>query len=117
MGEGCAMKKWFWLAVGAMLGWGMLVNAFVSVTHAKKILESGQEIHWTFEAPLYGSLALGLALDFTFNVTAGTIIFHELPEELLFTARLKRHLSDTGRSGARAKWWCAELDKFEEGHC
>lgn len=65
-------------------------------------------------------LVVGLALDVVFNVIYGTIVFRELPRELLFTSRCQRHLKkSSGRKLRVATWHCIRLlDPFEEGgHC
>ena len=63
-------------------------------------------------------VAIGYVLDVTFNFTAGTAGFFELPRQLTLTTRCKSHLGDAGWRGDRARWICSQLDLFQEGgHC
>ena len=110
------MNAYAWLAVSIAGLYTGLVWAYVAVMHAKAVLERGEQIHWVFKGPLYLLLAIGLPLDIAWNVIAGTLMFQELPRELTFTSRLKRWKAEGGRRGQRARWWAAELNKFDPGH-
>jgi hypothetical protein len=70
----------------------------------------------------YPLLAVFMVLDVVFNLTLGSVFFLELPHELLFTARLQRHLKDDQRSWRYkvADWLCRNmLDPFDPSgsHC
>jgi len=57
-------------------------------------------------------ILLFLALDVLYNVVFGSILFLELPRELLFTDRLIRH-----KPKIVAKRLCELLNAFDPGHC
>lgn len=112
------MNAFLWLGVSILLTWYVVATAFVGVMHAKKVLASGQNIAFVFKAPLVLTAIIGILADIAFNLSVGTIIYKELPKELLFTARCKRHLNGgSSWRKERATWWCNEMHKFDEGHC
>jgi hypothetical protein len=57
----------------------------------------------------YPILAIGLIVDFVMNITLFSLIFLELPSELLVTDRLKRHIKKPTWRGRLAKWICHSL--------
>jgi len=59
----------------------------------------------------YSILPVGLVADMLFNFTWGSIMFLELPKELLMTTRLKRHLADHKKDwrDRNANWFCKEF--------
>ena len=63
------------------------------------------------KAIAYPLLVIGLISDFLFNVTWGSVIFLELPRELLMTDRLKRHIGDHKKDwrDRNANWFCKEF--------
>lgn len=68
----------------------------------------------------YPILIIGLLVDVIYNLTAGTIIFLEIPREWLFTTRCERHLLNKTIRGNIARWLCRNfLDPFEPSgkHC
>jgi hypothetical protein len=108
----------FWLLVSVVGLWFSVVIAFVTVMHAKAIIERGEDIHWFFGAPVLALGGLGLVLDVVFNWTIGCVIYHERPHEWTFTARCKRHKRKSfGWRQERALWWCAEMSKYDKTHC
>jgi len=104
---------------GGVLGYVLLVNLFAAAMHAKAIVERGDSIPFVLLLPLYVGAFVGLVLDVLFNWTAGSIVYRELPRELTFTSRCKRHkLAPWGtRDREKAEWWCKQLNKFDPGHC
>lgn len=61
---------------------------------------------------------IGLVMDVLFNWIIGTLYFRELPRELLFTDRCKRHMKGSGAQLRRATLVCAYLlNPFDSGHC
>lgn len=66
-------------------------------------------------------IALGYLVDFAVNVTIASLVFVELPRELLVTNRLMRHqLSGTGWRRNLSMWICDNLlDEFDPSgnHC
>ncbi len=69
----------------------------------------------------YPLVAIFWPLDFLFNVLVGTVVFLDLPRELLFTSRMGRYLHQPG--GWRfdwALWMCGNLLDFADPdgrHC
>jgi len=64
----------------------------------------------------YPALGVGLLLDLVFNFTIGTIMFLEIPQEWLMTARLNRHLLDRHNDwrDVVADWFAKNfLDPFD----
>jgi hypothetical protein len=55
-------------------------------------------------------------LDVLFNLTFGTLLYRELPRELLFTSRCKRHIVGTGSRQRMAAFWQRQLNPWDEGH-
>lgn len=62
----------------------------------------------------YPLLILGLILDALLNITVMTVLFLELPQELLVTTRLKRHAQTYTWRGTVARWFAKHmLDEFD----
>jgi hypothetical protein len=119
----------------AVLALYTLMACFIVVMHAKFVVETGRPLSWFWKAFIYPLALLGLWLDIAFNLTVGTIMFLELPRELTFTSRCKRHklgqivVIKTPPSQAEfgvefgwrydlANWWCKQLNQIDlNGHC
>ncbi len=77
-----------------------------------------------FRYSVMAGLYPGLALDFLFNLTYGTLHFREWPREWLFSARVTRHskralsrgISLADRRGKLALWWRDILNLIDPGH-
>jgi len=111
------MRKAIKAGVAIIAMWCAVVICYAAATHAKKVFEEN-EVHWTFKAPLYGvALPIGLAADFATNVTVGSVVWGEFPQEILFTSRATRHLQSEGEDYERAVWWCTQLHYWDYGHC
>lgn len=68
----------------------------------------------------YPWLVAGVLIDAAFNLVTGTLLFLELPRELLFTSRVSRLNDHAGWRGNLARWFCRELlDPFDPAgrHC
>lgn len=91
---------------------------FLAVMNLQRARDAG-----TLSRPAYWMglplLYAGLALDFTSNMLPVSILFLELPRELLVTARLRRHIHDgSGWRKQLARWFCANLlDVFDPSGC
>lgn len=110
------MRKAIKAGVAVLALWLAVTNLYVMAMHASAVLEK-HEVHWTFKAPLYVGAIVGLAADVGFNASVGTVVFREVPKELLFTSRATRHLESDGWRKDRAEWWCTQLHFFDSGHC
>lgn len=63
-------------------------------------------------------LGLGYLLDALVNLTVCTVLFLELPREVLVTGRVSRLQKGTGKRAAIARWMCANLlDPFDPSGC
>ena len=100
-----------WLA-GIWLG---VIWAYIAVMHAKAVNErTGLSLFWKVHVlPL---AVVGITLDFVFNMTFGTVMFRELPHELLFSSRVQRHVRNGGKRFALAVFWARQLNTFDPGH-
>lgn len=90
---------------------------FVALSHGKALLEAGElSVFW--RVSLYPALPVFLVLDLAWNLVVGTLTFLELPHELLFTSRVKRHLraTDKGWRYEMAAWWAYQLNQIDPGH-
>jgi hypothetical protein len=65
------------------------------------------KVAYTFGMPFF---IIGVVLDALINITLMTILFLELPKEILVTSRLKRHIyTSTGYREKIAVWFCSNL--------
>ena len=76
-------------------------------------------ILYTKSSGLFKTLVtvFGGFLDLIVNITWFTIIFVELPKELLLTKRVNRLKSVSGYRGKLANSLCKLLNYFEKDHC
>lgn len=106
----------FGFAVFAIwLTWGL----FLMVMLLKRNLETK---NLPIEAKVLGYpwLAVMIVADFIFNVTVGTVMFLDIPRDLLFTKRLDRMLDRSGWRRKLAQYICRTLlDPFDPDgrHC
>lgn len=110
------MRRAALAAAAVIVMWIIVANAYVMATHARVVLEESP-VHWTFSGPLYLGASIGLLADFGTNMIVGTVVWQEVPRELLLTSRATRHLQSTGRDYERAVWWCTQLHYWDAGHC
>ena len=110
------MMTFIWILVVIALSTFVVETAFVYVSTAKRLLESDLPFPMDMKAIAYFWLVVGLPADMIFNLTRGTFMFRELPRELLFTARIKRHQFTTGWRGKKAKQWAKLLNFVDPGH-
>ncbi|OFJ46386.1 hypothetical protein BA896_021765 [Janthinobacterium lividum] len=91
---------------------------FLAVMNLQRARDAG-----TLSRPAYlmglPLLYIGLALDFATNMLPVSILFLELPCEMLVTARLRRHIRDgSGWRQRLAMWFCTNLlDTFDPSGC
>ena len=115
------MKKLAKAAFAFVLTWFVVVPAFVMATHAERVLQQAEsdeyEISWTFQAPIYAFAFVGLAADFAFNISYGTVAYRQIPGGWTFTATSTGLLNDPGWRGEKARDWCELLHRVDPGHC
>lgn len=92
-------------------------TAFMQVSSAQRAVDAGVKLPLDVRCVTYFWLVIGVCADIVFNLTRGSLIFRELPHELLFTDRVKRHArkSDGWRKG-KADEWAAFLNAVDPGH-
>jgi len=62
----------------------------------------------------YMTLFVGLIIDFLFQMIFGTLLFLELPKELLFSGRVQRHARRYGWRQKQAIFWATHfLNPFD----
>jgi hypothetical protein len=108
-----------WWIVGLVASVPVTWGYYLSVMHLKSARDAGR-LTRAAKAFGYPWLALGYAIDITFNAIVGTLLFLEPPRELLFTARVSRLAARDDWRGRFARWVCAELlDPFDPDgrHC
>lgn len=74
--------------------WGLMQLTFVSYLAIMNAIRNRPLISkpaWFFIAPL---AVVGVTADFLLSTVVGTILFLDLPRELLFTSRLHRYRDD-----------------------
>lgn len=99
----------------AVVIWFGVHWCYVTVTHAKAVFErQGLSLYW--KVHLLPLAAVGLVLDLAFNVVFGTIMFRELPRELLFSSRVQRHVRNGGKRFGLASFWARALNTFDPDH-
>lgn len=107
---------WVFIAVWSYVfvtGW------FFAISYARMLQDKDVTFTWHIKAPLYFYLAVGAVADFIFNVLVATVIFVELPRELLFTDRVKRHVTKGNKRQYRfklAQYFKRTLNKIDPGH-
>jgi hypothetical protein len=88
---------------------------YLALMNLKKVRHS---LHPVAKAQAYVLLFIGYILDVVLNVTVGTVLYADLPRELLFTSRLQRLKRKGGWRGDMARWMCDHLlNQFDVGHC
>lgn len=98
----------------------IVITGFVFVSTVLRVLEAGVWCPWyvTLVARLW--LVVGVLADVVFNVVWGTLIFRELPRELLFTSRVKRHCRESASSSEwrykKACNWRDFLNAVDKNH-
>ena len=108
-----------WFLVTVALASFAVETAFMQLASAKRALKLVR-LPLDMRCVLYFWLLVGYPADIAFNLTRGTIIFRELPRELLFTDRVKRHCQD---SASNSEWrykkacaWRDVLNAIDPGH-
>lgn len=94
---------------------------YVAVMHFKQVRDSGvlDTLNWTSKLVAYSTLYIGLVLDMLLNIFVMTVVFLELPKELLTTGRIRRHkFGSRGWRKRLAIWFCRNyLTPFDKRHC
>lgn len=103
--------------VVSFVSWVIVAGWFFAYARASELYYQGVQFKWTVKWPIYIFLAIGIVFDVLFNWTCGIIIFREIPKELFFTDRVKRHYtsSNTWRQ-AKAVEWATAINKIYPGH-
>jgi len=107
----------FWFIVSyvafTFITWGMYLSVM-------NLIEQKERLSFESKCFAYPLAAVGVILDFLYNVVYGSIMFLELPREWLLTKRLNRHIGEDTWRGKLANWFCVHLlDPFDSKgyHC
>jgi hypothetical protein len=94
---------------------------YLAVMKLRDARDSGtlMALNWSVIWAAYLILAIGLIFDVALNIVLCTVMFLELPKELLTTDRIKRHCNHGGGwRQSLAAWWCRNwLAPFDSTHC
>ena len=90
--------------------------SYVAVVHAKAVFaRQGLSLYW--KVHIFPLAAIGIVLDLLFNVVFGTLMFRELPKELLFSSRVQRHVRNgPSKRFGLAMFWARQLNTFDPDH-
>jgi hypothetical protein len=114
------MNALAWLLVSILGATFVVVTAFMQVSSAKRAIGMGLKLPYEVRLVSYFWLAVGIVADVAYNLTRGTVIFRELPRELLFTSRVKRHCRESASKSAwrykKACGWRDYLNAVDPGH-
>jgi hypothetical protein len=95
----------------------LLYVFYAAVMAFKRARDSGQ-MSPAMRVLGYPALFIGLLLDAAVNLAVCTVLFLELPRELLVTSRLIRHIKGEGWRAAIARWICSNLlDDLDPSGC
>lgn len=105
------------IAAAFVLVTWLLFVFYAAVMSLKRARDDGR-MSWSMKAMALPALYIGLLLDIAVNVTVCTVLFLELPRELLVTSRLTRHAQGAGWRSAIARWICVNLlDALDPSGC
>lgn len=101
----------------AITSWLILGGIFLAYPTVQRLKPLKDELSWIMKVPVYLWFAIAIIADIGFNATWGTAIFRELPQEFLFTDRLKRHWrGDNTKQKERAEPWVYRVNLIDPGH-
>ena len=94
---------------------------YIAVMSLRTLRDNGTfyELNWSVRWLAYVTLYVGLVLDALLNVLVLSVLFLELPKEILSTARVRRwKKSGYGYRKNLACWLCKQwLTPFDARHC
>jgi uncharacterized membrane protein YhaH (DUF805 family) len=94
---------------------------YIAVMKLRDVRDSGElaKLHWSVTVTAYTLLWIGLVLDMLLNWVVMTLVFVELPQEVLTTQRVRRHkFHSTGWRQKVALFFCRNyLTPFDANHC
>jgi hypothetical protein len=94
---------------------------FISVMKLRDMRNTGElaKLNWSATWVAYALLYIGLVFDMLLNMVVMTVVFLELPQELLTTSRMRRQkFFGSGWRQALAIWFCTNyLKPFDPNHC
>jgi hypothetical protein len=96
-------------------------SLYISVMKLRELRDSGElnRAHWSLTVVAYTLLGVGLVCDMLLNWMVFTVVLLELPQEVLTTARVRRHkFTGTGWRQSVCIWFCTNfLKPFDANHC
>jgi hypothetical protein len=110
------MNAALWSLVVVAASTFIVESAFLGLGSARRAQAAGV-LSGEVKLVAYLLVLIGLPADVTFNLVRGTLMFRELPRELLFSSRVKRHVREsTGWRHDKALQWMAFLNVVDPGH-
>lgn len=108
----------FWLLVAVALITFAVESGFMVIATAKRMRDAKVTLPRDIKYTAYFWLAIGYPADVLFNVTRGTVMFRELPRELLFSSRVQRHVKAREHDFRyhKALFWAKVLNAADDGH-
>jgi len=98
----------------------LFVMTYISYVYIMRLRQKRDEgrLPSVMAIMIYPVVILGVIYDVLFNIFVGSVMFIELPQEWLFTARLKRIKKEDSWKAPIAKWFCTHLlNPHDPGHC
>lgn len=104
------------LLASALLSAFLVITGFVFVFAVRRVIDADVWCPWYVRMIARIWFVIGIVSDVAFNWIWGTVIFRDLPRELVFTSRVKRHVEDAGWRGEKARRWAQFLNAVDENH-
>jgi hypothetical protein len=106
-----------WIVAATLVATFVVQTAFLAAANVARVLKQGVWVPPSAKVVAFCWLVVGYFADVAYNLTWGTIHFRELPRELLFTSRVKRHVrGSAGWRYDKAARWRDFLNAVDEGH-
>ena len=111
------MEFLYFLFCTVVGSWLVLGGLFFMYPTVYRLKDQKDKFGLIVKVPIFIWLFVGVIADIVFNATWGTAIFRELPNEFLFTDRLKRHwYGDDVTQRDRAERWVWRVNMIDPGH-
>ena len=106
----------FWTAVVTVAATFAIETAFLAAASAKRIDDAGVSLPVDVRLTTYAWLLVGYPADVAFNITRGTLMFQEWPQEWLFSHRVQRLVDNQDWRGDKAREWAAAMNAADPEH-
>ena len=114
------MNTLFAIIAGALVAIYVVWTLYLAIMSLASARAANKLPAWAYRLAI-PILAVGYVSDFLLNMLVASVLFLELPRELLVTGRLSRHIkADSGWRKSVAQWICKNLLDFADPkgcHC